>query len=581
MVCASCCADASGAPPAYRYTEIPVAGLPPAFKEIPTSLWLSANVPTIRADVRADPSLVPSPPTQVLASHDENECGLTEADAVQLETVPKLGLNSLTTQTTQPSESSAIALARDELTAGTRASRPLNPIKLVSNDDAILVPLQTLAPPENVNLHDSADGLVNLIATGAELTSVLRMMADHHDLNLVLGPDVGGPVTVSIKGARLEEVLDAILGVAGFAWHRSDNLLYVTGSMATGMDPKVQGRTVQVYQLDYVAAAEVQGVASGLLSPVGTAFISESDAADQLRTREALVIEDTPAAHVRIAEYLSQIDIAPRQVLVEAHVLQIALDEEERHGIDLRALTRLDGSSITLRGTGFTDVSEGTKALTLSIDGKDMNSVIELIRQQTNSRTLASPKLSVVNHQEAKIQIGQRLPYSVATTTQTTTVQSVEFLEVGIVLTVRPVITQDGHVLMQVLPKVSGGKITENGFPEEETTEVQTTILMPDGGGIIIGGLIREDDVHARAMVPGFSRIPILGHLFKRRTDDVRRNELVVALVTHVIPEAYGPRCQEVMELQQTLPDYAASELRMNQVPIIEYDGPTTHVIHD
>lgn len=72
----------------------------------------------------------------------------------------------------------------------------------------------------------------------------------------------------------------------------------------------------------------------------------------------------------------------------------------------------------------------------------------------------------------------------------------------------RPVITEDGNVLMHVFPKVSGGKITQNGCPEEETTEVQTTIMLPDGGGIVIGGLIREDEVQSTAIVPCLTRCP-------------------------------------------------------------------------
>jgi type IV pilus assembly protein PilQ len=437
--------------------------------------------------------------------------------------------------------------------------------------ESTLLPLASPAPASNVDIVDE-NGLVTLVATGAELSSVLRLIADTHGLNLVVGPDVTGPVTVSIRGARLEEVLDAILGVAGFAWNRVDNLLYVTGASATGMDPRVQGRTLQVYQLDYVAASDVEGVANGLMSPVGNAYISESDPADQLRTREVLVVEDTLAAHQRIAQYIAQIDTPPRQVLIEAHVLQVSLTDEERHGIDWRGLANHDGTKITLEGSGFAETPSGNPALSLQIDGRDMDTFIELIREQSNSRTLASPKISVVNHQEAKIQIGQRLPYSVATTTQTTTVQSVEFLEVGIVLTVQPVITADGNVLMTVLPKVSGGKITPSGFPEEDTTEVQTTILMKDGGGVIIGGLIREESIQGRAIVPYIGRIPILGRLFRRSSDEMRRNEVIVALVTHVLPDSCGPRAHEVMELDQTLPDYSKFELLQNQLPVVEYE---------
>jgi type II secretory pathway component GspD/PulD (secretin) len=427
-------------------------------------------------------------------------------------------------------------------------------------NEPVLIPIKKVPVNENVQM-DNVGGLVTLVATGAELKSVLRMIADHHRLNLVLAPDVGGPVTVSIRGAQMEEVLDAILGVAGFSWHRVGNLLYVTGESMPGIDPRVQGRTLRVYPLDYVAAAEVESVANGLLSPVGSAFISESDSADQLKTRELLIVEDAPAGHHRIEQYIAQVDVPPKQVLVEAHILQVALSGEERHGIDLRALARFKGAEITLEGSNFAREDPSGSSVAFRIEGEELNSLIECIREQTNSRTLASPKLSVVNHQEAKLQIGQRLPYSVATTTQTSTIESVEFLEVGVVLTVRPVVTDDGHVLMMVLPKVSGGKITENGFPEEDTTEVSTTVLLPDGGGLIIGGMIREDNVDSKAMTPVLGRIPLVGRLFRRRSSECRRNELIVALVTHIMPDAYGPRHHEVIELEQTLPPYASSEL--------------------
>ncbi|MEM8668327.1 MAG: secretin N-terminal domain-containing protein [Planctomycetota bacterium] len=547
--------QASRATQERDYSLIPIRRLP---------VGSTQYEPTSRSNRLATPEVDPSTGQTVIRAggyrqHQQlstqergNQERVSIADRIRLVADEQFAAQRSTTQTFIGNQTNTIPIDTNPVDTG---ADPFD------SGAGVLVPVRLPDQADEVEVSGE-NGLVSLVANDADLKSVLRMIADHHGLNLVLAPEIQGPVTVSIRGARLEEVLDAILGVAGFSWNRSGNLLYVTSASAIGIDPRVQGRSVRVYHLDYVSAADVQQVATGLLSPVGAAFISESDSADELKTRETLVVEDTVAAHRRIEQYISQVDVPPLQVLIEAHVLQIALGEEEQHGIDLQALLRLRGTAVTFSGLNFTDVSGTDSDLAVTIDGSDLDGVIQLIRRCTNSRTLASPKVSVVNRQEAKIQIGQRLPYSVATTTQTTTVESVEFLEVGIVLTVRPVITEDGNVLMYVLPKVSGGKITPNGFPEEETTEVQTTIMIPDGGGVVIGGLIREENIQSRAVVPYFHKVPVLGHLFKGRSDEMRRNELVVALVAHVIHPGHGPRMKEVIGLEEALPADAMSELR-------------------
>lgn len=433
-------------------------------------------------------------------------------------------------------------------------------IQLAAAEDEI-IPIVRPLPLDDVELEGDSDN-VSLVATEAPLPKVLQMIADHHGFNLVLGPDVSGPVTVSIRSARMDEVLDAILSVSGYRWHRNGNLLYVT-SMANSanLGREVQGRTLRVFPLNFVAAADVEAVATGLLTTAGKAFVTESDSIDTKRTRELLVVEDMPEAVERVAEYIAIIDQPPRQVLIESHVLQIALTDDEKHGVNLRSLARVGGSEVTVTAKGFADES-APQGFALKIDGTDMGSLLELLRTRTNSRTLASPKLTVINNQEAKIQIGQRLSYNVATTTQTTTIQSVQFLEVGIVLTVTPMIADDGQILMSVLPKVSGGKINQSsGLPEEETTEVSTTVLLPDGGGMVIGGLIKEETTDSLAEVPGFARIPLVGRLFRRKVDTARRNEIVVALVAHVVPDVCHVRNHELNELHQTLPDYTKANL--------------------
>lgn len=416
---------------------------------------------------------------------------------------------------------------------------------------------------EAVQLERKDSELFSLAATEADLAAVLQMIAEYHSLNLVLGPEVHGPVTVSFNAARLDEILDAILSVSGFTWHRHGNLLYVTRlDRQSTANAQAQGRVVRVFPLDYIAATEAERVVTGLLSPVGQVFVSESSDTDQSRTQELLVVEDIEQSVRRIESYMAQVDVPPRQVLIEAHVLQVTLDDEQRHGINLKALAKAAGGSISLSTVGLADPA-ATPASFFQVDGTDVQGVLELIKTHSYAETLASPKVMVVNRQEAKIQIGSQLGYFVTTTTQTSTLQSVEFLDVGVVLTVTPVISADGNVLLTVNPKVSGGRINpDTKLPEEDTTEVSSAVLLPDGGGLVIGGLIKETLAENDTRVPVLSSLPAVGKLFTKRTHSLRRDEIIIALIARVISNAQcGIRPVEARELERALPPSAKETL--------------------
>ena len=123
------------------------------------------------------------------------------------------------------------------------------------------------------------------------------------------------------------------------------------------------------------------------------------------------------------------------------------------------------------------------------------------------------------------------------TTTQTSTLQDVQFLEVGVVLEVTPTIAMDGQVLLKVKPEVSTGAINATTtLPEKETTEVETSVLLPDGHGIIIGGLIQETDVELQNKLPFLGDLWLIGRLFQRRSTQRERSEVIVVLVPRVVP---------------------------------------------
>ena len=162
--------------------------------------------------------------------------------------------------------------------------------------------------------------------------------------------------------------------------------------------------------------------------------------------------------------------------------------------------------------------------------------MIELLETTTDSKTLASPRVHVLNGQKARIQVGQQLGFTVATVTQTSTVQDVQFLETGVVLSVTPTISRDGRILMKVKPEVSDGIINpDTALPEEVTREVETSVLLDNHQGMIIGGLIQEKDETIIKKLPWLGDVKHIGKLFQSRKAVRSRTEIIVALVPHIV----------------------------------------------
>jgi type II secretory pathway component GspD/PulD (secretin) len=418
------------------------------------------------------------------------------------------------------------------------------------------------SPPTRIPLHgsqpsaqlqiDSAGDRVSLTVRSAPLSSVLSLLAQQHGLNIVSNETTDRPVSVTLSNVPLQDALDAILRVNGYTWTRKGDIIYVSQVGAqTLVDAEVQGRRLQVFQLDYVAAADVEKTVQGLLSPNGKAFIISSSPADRRRTGESIAVEDLPGVLRRVASYLAQVDHPPRQVLIEAQVLQIDLSDELEHGINFTNLGRLGDADLRVETVGLANPA-ATPAFLVGLDSTDLDSIIEALQTITTSKTLATPKVLAVNGQTARIQIGEQFGYFVTTTTKTSTLQNVEFLEVGVVLNVTPTISRDGQILMQVKPEVSNGRINPtSGLPEEETTEVETTVLLQDGKGMVIGGLIQETDRDSQSKVPVLGDIWGVGHLFRRKSTAKVRSEIIVALMPRVVPYCYDDQAREDFELEK------------------------------
>ena len=427
----------------------------------------------------------------------------------------------------------------------------------------------------------SGDANVTLNVQNTDVRSVLEMLARGYGMNILISPEVSGVVTANISGLSPDETLQSVLRLCNLRAQADGSAIFIYPEDSLPEDLRI----VRHFQLDYARAETVEPAVKGLVSAGGSAYVTKMDSTDNLRSREAIVVVDTPESVARIADYLRQADRAPRQVMIEAHVLEVELKDNMFHGVDLQALVRGD---LTVQGFGLADATASTSnpLFWAQIDGSRVNSVIEALETTTDAKTLATPKLMVVNGQSSRIQVGNQLGYSTAIQNQSgSTIQSFEFFDTGVVLSVTPTISHDDRILMQVKPEVSSGEINvTSGAPEAETRELETSVLLNNHQGVVIGGLIQEEDRTVIRKLPWLGDVKHVGKLFQRREAVRSRSEIIIALVPHIVdmdehpdqdcfdhegwhtdydrtkgPLFYGPLQRNCRPWEARLPDSAAN----------------------
>ena len=416
-------------------------------------------------------------------------------------------------------------------------------------DNQVRIPLDEPGPDDRIELTSQGDR-ITLVVRDAPLSSVLNLLAKQRGLNVILGDNTDSTISVTLTEVDFTEAWSAIVDIAGCTWTQTNNIVMVSRiSKDRTASPQLQDRQLRVFPLNFVDAKDVQLVVKGILSPAGQVFTMQTLPKERRSTQETVVVEDLPPYLKRVAEYIAAVDVPPRQVMIEAHILQITLEDDCAHGVNLSYLFAAGGNNLVMSTMGLPNPAATTASL-FTVSGANFNAVIQALENTTDSKTLASPKVIVANGQAARIQIGQRLGYYVTTTTQTSTLQNVNFLNTGVVLSVTPQISADNQVLMSVTPEVSTGQIT-NGLPQTETTMTDTTVLLPDGCGMVIGGLIKEQDIETQAKVPLLGDLRVIGRLFQMRTVQRQRVEIIIALLPRIAPYPPGYEVQHQIELEQ------------------------------
>lgn len=301
----------------------------------------------------------------------------------------------------------------------------------------------------------------------------------------------------------------------------------------------------EVFSLQYAKATSILDKITPLLNAnVGKAYIDE-------RTNK-LVISDLPHKLQEFSGVIEAFDTKTQEVFIEAKIVQIELKNEFKSGVDWASIfSGKLAETFPLSLTSFVQVTGGDIQKTSTTSGTTTSStfagsgaILKLLETFGRTHILSTPYISAVNGQEAKIMVGTKEAYTTSSVTQsqatTTTAQNVAFIDVGVTLTVTPVINEDGFINMKIKPEVSSVNrflTTSQGdqVPIVETTNAETTVLVKDGASILIGGLMKTSRTKTRSGLPILSRIPVVGGLFRSTDDRTTVSELIVLLTPHLM----------------------------------------------
>ncbi|HMA90252.1 MAG TPA: type IV pilus secretin PilQ [Burkholderiales bacterium] len=420
-----------------------------------------------------------------------------------------------------------------------------------------------------------------------EVRAVLNVIADFTDLNIIASDTVTGNITLRLKDVPWDQALDIILKTRGLDMRRNGNVIWIAPRDEIATREKLaleaqqqindleQTRT-EAFQLNYQKAADVQKLLSDpqqrMLSKRGSAVVDS-------RTN-TLFVQDTPSRLEEVRKLVAKIDIAVRQVMIEARIVE-ASDTFSRnlgvrlgyhdmgappgHGVFGSNQTRFtagggladtgfhtgqsattpafpnDSSSVNLPAAGLNGFNAGQFSFILfnSALTQFLNLEINALEADGKGKIISSPRVLTADQVEAVIEQGTEIPYQQATSSGAT---SVSFRKASLSLKVKPQITPDGNIIMTLdVNNDSPGTTTPAGV-QINTKHVKTEVLVENGGTVVIGGIYQQNDRTDITQVPLLGDLPVVGYLFRNKATSTNKTELLVFITPKIVNDRLSSR---------------------------------------
>ena len=461
-------------------------------------------------------------------------------------------------------------------------------------DDQYIVSLKPLSEEELENQKSKfayVGEKLSLNFQDIEVRSVLQLIADFTDLNLVASDTVSGSITLRLENVPWDQALDIVLKAKGLDKRQEGNVLMVAPAAEIAERERLQVEAnkqlqelaplrtefIRVKYADAKALYElfdVRGGSSGGSSGSRTAtdsILSERGSAIVDNRTNTIILTDTEDKILEFKRLIDQIDIPVKQVLIEARIVIANRDFRKEIGarMGLQGLRNPGNSQFGFSGSleGFDggvnpiDAFDGTPGIgsilvndaglgvDLGVEDPNGSFALELLTNNTfidlelsalenegKGEIVSQPKVLTGDKQLASIKTGTEIPYQNATSSGAT---STQFKEAVLLLEVTPQITPDGRIVMDInVAQDSVGDLLPTGEPVIDITQVETKAIVGDGQTLVLGGLFQMQTVDNVEKVPLLGDVPYLGRLFRHDIEDIQKREILIFITPKILNEA-------------------------------------------
>lgn len=447
------------------------------------------------------------------------------------------------------------------------------------SDDMFTVELKPMSKEEIEENRKAKFGYVgeklSLNFQDIEVRSVLQLLADFTDLNIVVSDSVKGKLTLRLKNVPWDQALDIILQTKALGKRQAGSVIMIAPAEEIasrerieleGMQQKIELAPLRTeyFQANYAKAAEL----AMLLKSEEGGLLTERGSVSVDKRTNTMLINDTVDQLAEIRAVLHRLDVPVRQVLIESRIV-VASDDFNRElgirwGYNRNTANpggeRGDGFLLSGNANGVTDLgnndslstsdrfnvnlpaSNPAGSLGIALAKLPFGTLLELelsaMQAEGTGEVISSPRVITANQHEAYIEQGVEIPYLEASSSGAA---SVSFRKAVLGLKVKPQITPDDRIVMDLqVNKDTVGQIFGAGqlnVPSIDTRELSTQVLVDNGETVVLGGVYEQSIIDDRDFVPFFGKLPLIGKLFQRSTKQDEKSELLVFVTPRIIKE--------------------------------------------